>query len=335
MTDQLWTTQATMAPQIESPQDAETQPRDTGSRPGLVTQHPQSELPHTNGRTVRIGAVSYLNSKPLVEDLSRLLPTADVSLDYPSHLADDLAAGRIDVGLIPSVEAFRDPDYQILSDACVATRGPVHSVKLYSRVHPGFIRTLALDEGSRTSAALAQIMLHERFGVTPDLRPLPLGKNVEHSDADAIVVIGDRAMKPVEESFDTVWDLGEEWAEWTGLPFVFAMWVGRGVSAVDADIVRGLTESRDLGVSRFDHIAERESTKLDIPVEAAEKYLKQNLHFRLGSAEQSGLRLFQELAVQNGLAPEGVNLVFRPGSLFDLTQSREDAKLRKESDSNR
>ena len=311
MTDQLCTTQATMAPQIQSPQDADTQVRDTKTRPSLLTSPANGEA-QSNGKTVRIGAVSYLNSKPLVEDLSGLLPTADVSLDYPSHLADDLAAGRIDVGLIPSVEAFRDPDYEILSDACVATRGPVHSVKLYSRVHPGFIRSLALDEGSRTSAALARIMLHERFGVTPELQPLPLGKNVEHSDADAIVVIGDRAMKPVEQTFDIVWDLGEEWAEWTGLPFVFAMWVGRSGTSFGEEIVSRLAESRDLGVSRFETIATREAAKLGIPVEAAEKYLKENLHFRLGSAEQSGLRLFQQLAVQNGLAPEGVDLVFRP-----------------------
>lgn len=309
MTDQLWTSSATMAPQIESrPQDANELARDTESRASVVAPRQKADA---LTKTIRIGAVSYLNSKPLVEDLSLLLPTAEVSLDYPSHLADDLAADRIDVGLIPSVEAFRDPDYEILSDACVATRGPVHSVKLYSRIHPGFIRTLALDEGSRTSAALARIMLHERFGVTPELRPLPLGKSVEHSDADAIVVIGDRAMKPVEESFDTVWDLGEEWAEWTGLPFVFAMWVGRAGSNCGADLVRGLGKARDIGVSRLDRIAARESAQLGIPVESAEKYLKENLHFRLGSAERSGLRLFQELAVQLGLAPEGVDLVFR------------------------
>ena len=121
MTDQLWTSFATMAPQIESrPQDADELARDTESRARVVT-HGQKADALT--KTIRIGAVSYLNSKPLVEDLSRILPMANVSLDYPSHLADDLAAGRIDVGLIPSVEAFRNPDYEILSDACVATRG--------------------------------------------------------------------------------------------------------------------------------------------------------------------------------------------------------------------
>jgi len=259
----------------------------------------------------RIGAVSYLNSKPLVEDLSRILPGAEVSLDYPSHLADALAAGEIDVGLVPSIEAFRKPHYQILSDACVATRGPVHSVKLYSRVHPGFIRSLALDAGSRTSAALARIMLHERFGVVPELRPLPLGSSVEHSDADAALVIGDRAMKPADVSFDTVWDLGEEWAAWTGLPFVFAMWVGRGSSENDQEIISGLARSRDLGVSRFEQIASRESARLGISTGMATTYLRENLHFRLGEAERSGLLLFQELAARLGLVPEGIDLIFR------------------------
>jgi chorismate dehydratase len=261
-------------------------------------------------RTLRIGAVSYLNSKPLVEDLGLLLPDADIGLDFPSRLADDLASGNLDIGLIPSIEAFRDPDYEIISDACVATRGPVHSVKLYSRVHPGFIRTLALDEGSRTSAALARIMLEQRFGVEPERVQLPLGKTIADTTADAIVVIGDRAMHDVTEEFDTVWDLGEEWAEWTGLPFVFAMWVGRS-GVADENVVEMLSESRNRGVARCDQIAQREAGELNISVDHAADYLKHNLHFTLGPAERSGLQLFQELAVQLGLAPEGVDLVFR------------------------
>lgn len=259
---------------------------------------------------VRVGAVSYLNSKPLVEDLADLLPEADVSLDYPSRLADDLAAGDLDVGLIPVVECMRDPDYEIISDACVATRGPVLSVKLYSRVHPGFIRTLALDEGSRTSAALARIMLRQRFGVDPLRQALPLGRSVADTDADAILLIGDRAMHTPTEAFDTVWDLGEEWLNWTGLPFVFAMWVARS-GAASNHVVEMLAEARNRGVDRIPDIAGREAAKLGLEVAGAESYLKDNLHFRLTSAERSGLRLFHELAVQQGLAPEGVDLVFR------------------------
>ncbi len=258
----------------------------------------------------RIGAVSYLNSKPLVEDLSELLPQCDIRLDYPSRLADDLAAGRLDVALIPSVECMRKPDYEIVSDACVATRGPVLSVKLYSRVPMGSIKTLSLDEGSRTSAALTKIMLHERFGVRPACRPLPLEQSIEHSDADAILLIGDRAMHTPHEHFHSVWDLGEEWTNWTGLPFVFAMWVARADSVL-GDVESRLCAARDRGVVRIPEIARREAPKIGVSVEKAESYLKRNLHFRLGSAERNGLRLFHELAMKMGLAPEGIELVFR------------------------
>ena len=122
-------------------------------------------MAHSIPAGVRLGAVSYLNSKPLIEDLGQLLPESEILLDYPSRLADALAAGELDVALIPSVEYFRGSGYRIISSACVATRGPVMSVKLYCRVHPGEIQRLALDDGSRTSAALTRVILAERYGV--------------------------------------------------------------------------------------------------------------------------------------------------------------------------
>lgn len=261
-------------------------------------------------RPLRIGAVSYLNSKPLVEDLAELASEAELVLDVPSRLADDLSAGELDVALIPSVEVLRDADYEIVSDACVATRGPVLSVKLFSRVPVAQIRTLALDEGSRTSATLARILLAERFGVRPATELLPLGFATEDTSADAVLLIGDRAMKPPHERFVATWDLGEEWTQWTGLPFVFAMWAARRDCEL-GEIEEALCLSRDRGVDRMADIARREAPKLGITAELAHDYLAHNLHFTLGSAERAGLRLFQELAVKLGLAPEGVELVFR------------------------
>ena len=260
---------------------------------------------------LRLGVVSYLNSKPLLEDLAHLLPDADIRLDYPSRLADQLAADELDVALIPSVEYFCGfrQNYEIVSDACVAARGPVMSVKLYSRVQPGKIRTLALDEGSRTSATLARILLAERYGVTPDVEPLPLTCSLSDTRADAILLIGDRAMYPTEEQFAVTWDLGEEWFHWTGLPFVFAMWVAR--PGLDLEpIEAALSEARDHGVTNAEAIARREAPLLGLPLPTTMRYLTQNLHFRLGSAERTGLRLFHQLAARNGLAPEGVDLVF-------------------------
>lgn len=254
-------------------------------------------------RTLRVGAVSYLNSKPLIEGFSLALPNASLLLDVPSRLADELQRGRLDVALIPSVEAFSDPDYVIVSDACVASHGPVMSVKLYSRVHPGEIRTLALDEGSRTSACLAKVILRDQFGVQPRWETLPLHQGTEATKADAILLIGDRAMHEPDEHFHTVWDLGAKWLEWTGLPFVFAMWVARR----DADL-RGigaaLSAVRDLGIQRIGEISRRESGPLGLTPQVAANYLTQNLHYRLGPAERQGLQQFIELAADQGLVPQ-------------------------------
>lgn len=267
-------------------------------------------MTHNGVRPLRIGAVNYLNSKPLIEGLGGLLPAAELRLDYPSRLADDLRAGELDVALIPSIECLRERNYEVVSDACVATCGPVLSVKLYSRVAAGKIRTLALDEGSRTSQTLVRIILAERFGVEPELLPFPIGENAEQSPADAVLVIGDRGIHPLREKFRVVWDLGEQWYQWTGLPFVFALWAARSDNDLE-DVEDALSRARDRGVESIDAIAQREASQIGMSVPAARDYLRHNLRFHLGSAERNGLRLFHELAVQNGLAPEGIDLVYR------------------------
>lgn len=256
---------------------------------------------------LRVGAVNYLNTKPLVYRLDRLAPQADIVFDLPSRLADRLAAGSLDVALIPSVEFFQNPDYRIVSDACIACRGPVLSVKLFSRVAPERIGRLALDEGSRTSAALVRILLRERFGIEPQLQPLPIGAGLESSDADAVLLIGDRAMHSPSGRYAEVWDLGDAWVQWAGLPFVFAMWTARS----DADLnglETALGEARDLGVAHLPGIAAIEAAPLGLTVPQCVSYLRDNLHFFLGPREHEGLKRFYDLAVGLGLAPAGRNL---------------------------
>ncbi|MFQ5732949.1 MAG: menaquinone biosynthetic enzyme MqnA/MqnD family protein [Planctomycetaceae bacterium] len=262
-----------------------------------------------NDRRLRIGAVSYLNSKPLIEGLTDFLPDAELLLEYPSRLADNLAAGLIDVALIPTVECFGEPGYQIVSDACVASRGPVLSVKLYSRVPVAEIRRLALDEGSRTSAMLVRVLLAERFGIAPQREPLPLGSSVSDTNADAILLIGDRAIQPPSERFAETWDLGEEWTRQTDLPFVFAVWAARPETDVTA-LEPAFRQARDLGVQRLRDIARREAAAVGIEEAAAYDYLSRNLCFRMKPAEQRGLALFHELAVKQGLIAIENELVF-------------------------
>src|SRR5712692_1677255 len=108
---------------------------------------------------VRVGAVNYLNTKPLIDDFEELAPEAELVLEVPSRLADLLAEGRLDVALIPAIEYFRSGNYTVLPNIAIASRGPVLSVTLFSRVPWSGIRWLAVDAGSRTSSALAQVLL--------------------------------------------------------------------------------------------------------------------------------------------------------------------------------
>ncbi len=258
-----------------------------------------------NRAKLRIGAVNYLNTKPLIYGLDRFAPQAEVVLDFPSRLADQLADGQLDVALIPSIEFFHDPRYTIVSNACIACRGPVLSVKLYSRRPFEAIRTLALDEGSRTSIALTRILLNERYDVQPLLEPLAVGKSLGDTDADAVLLIGDRAMHSPPGRFEAVWDLGDEWCRWAELPFVFAMWVARSEADLNGlDVALG--EARDAGVAHLEEISEREAAPLGLTRPQCLSYLRDNLHFYLGPREQQGLALFHQKAVQLGLAPSGV-----------------------------
>lgn len=263
----------------------------------------------TKQPTVRIGVVGYLNARPLTLTLPRLLPEARITVDLPSRLADGLADGRLDVALVPSIECFKNPQWSIISDACVACDGPVRSVKLFGRVPVERIRTLGLDEGSRTSAALVRILLKERFGLEPELHPLPIGTALEDCRADAVMLIGDRAMLPMTGPFEFVWDLGDEWSRQTGLPFVFAMWIAR--SGIDLpSVAEALSAARDEGVERLDEIARCEAPKLGLSQDECRTYLRENLDFRLSDRQRQGLQKFRELAARHGLAPAGVELVF-------------------------
>lgn len=260
-----------------------------------------------NQTRIRVGAVNYLNTKPLVYGLQHAADRIDLSFDLPSRLADQLAAGQLDVALIPSIEMFQDPSYSVVSNACIACRGPVLSVKLFSRVPMPEIRTLALDEGSRTSVALVRILLQERFGITPQLEPLPIGEGVESTQADAVLLIGDRAIHPLPGRFEEIWDLGHEWCRWAELPFVFAMWTARpGVELGDLDVL--LSQARDEGLAHLEEIAEQEAPHLGLAQPQCLSYLRDNLYFFAGEREWRGIELFYEHASQLGLAPKGLEL---------------------------
>lgn len=259
--------------------------------------------------SIRVGAVNYLNTKPLIYELENLAPGIELILDVPSRLADLLGRDELDVALIPAIEYFRAGNYSIVPGLCIASHGPVLSVTLFSRVPWMQIRRLALDEGSRTSAALAQILLRERYGVRPDIVPLPLDREAEEADADAVLLIGDRAMRACLPGFAHAYDLGQEWRDWTGLPFVYAFWSVREGADLGS-VAEALAEARRRGGARIGEIAQREAPRLGLDAGFCRRYLANIIHFDLGQREQAGLHHYYMLACGLGLARPGVNLEF-------------------------
>ena len=257
--------------------------------------------PPSDRRQQRFGAVQYLNTKPLVHGLAAGI---DLVFDLPSRLADRLTAGRLDVALIPVVELFRHPEHRLVSDACIGCRGAVMSVKLLFRVAPKRVASLALDEGSRTSAVLAQVLLAERHGVRPRVESLPIGSQASETSADAVLLIGDRALADATAggSFQEVWDLGDQWCRWTGLPFVFAAWAARPGVAAERFAGR-LEAARDSGLANLAAIAAAEAAPHGLTVPQCLSYLRDNLHYHLGVHEQEALRAFRALAGGLGLVP--------------------------------
>jgi chorismate dehydratase len=233
-------------------------------------------------------------------------------MDVPSRLADRLEAGELDVALIPSVEYLRGADrgYEIIPGFAIAARGPVRSVRLFSHVPWEKVERLALDAGSRTSQVLAQIWLDARHGVRPrQVEELPLGVSALESTADAVLVIGDRAMRVPSEPFHEVVDLAEAWCGLTGLPFVFALWVARRGAEL-GDLPESLDQSRALGLAQAAEIARIHGPKLGLDFATCYDYITRILSYDLGEPELAGLTRFAEMAARLGLAPEGVNLVF-------------------------
>ena len=256
---------------------------------------------------IRVGAVNYLNTKPLIYDLDSICPDLVLSLDVPSRLADDLAVGKLDVALIPAIEYFRSGEYTIVPGISIASRGPVLSVTLFSRLPWPAIRRIALDVGSRTSVALTRIIGAKRYGIDAECVPLPLDADPEMADTDAVLLIGDRAMHACLPGFTHAYDLGQEWHDWTGLPFVYAFWAVRAGVELNG-VAAALHEAKRRGLHRVGEIAQREASKLGLDAGFCRRYLNHIIQFDLGPREQAGLQKFAALAGELGLARRGVTL---------------------------
>jgi cyclic dehypoxanthinyl futalosine synthase len=245
---------------------------------------------------IRIGAVDYLNARPLVHGLDRD-SRFDVRYDMPSRCATLLHEGAIDVGMIPSIEYLRGGDYRIVPGIGVISDGPVASVALFSRKPIDRIRTIAADTSSRTSNGLLRVLCRERFDLDVAFEPMPPDPLAMLERHDAALVIGDPALFFDHEPAGVLKiDLGEQWTSMTGLPFVWAFWAGRA-GALDGAGVAALVAARDGGVAASDEVATRHSA----PDRAAlaRRYLRENIKYELGAREEAGLLKYFELAAKH------------------------------------
>ncbi|MBM3235779.1 menaquinone biosynthesis protein [Candidatus Poribacteria bacterium] len=262
---------------------------------------------------IKIGAVPYLNAKPLIYTLPKDDPNFQLSTAVPSLLAAQLQAGQLDVALIPSIEylrkeKFQDENYQIIPDIAISSHGPVRSVKLFSQVPIEKVRRVALDTSSRTSRALLKILLAEKYGLNPEYTSYEHRSPIRNTDADAVLLIGDAAMQQSDEGWYTL-DLGEEWHSMTGMPFVYALWVTKENAVLDY-ITQKLQQAKQEGLQLIPEIAQIEAPKLNLPESLCREYLTQNIGYDLTKAELAGLRLFYNYAVKLGLIKSDIEIVF-------------------------
>ncbi len=243
---------------------------------------------------MRFSVVDFLNARPLTWGLLHDPPQdAEVSKDLPSVCADRLARGEVDVGLIPSIEYQRIPGLRVVPGLGIAASSEVRSVLLVSKVSREKIQSVSLDPASRTSAALARILLDRRYGVRPEFI------DGYRDDTDAKLVIGDPALK-TNLNGSVVLDLAAEWRAFTGRSFLFAFWAVRA-GADEGMAERIVRASRDAGREHFGDMVRAESAESGLSEAVVEDYLRHSLHYDLDRADFGGLELFYRLAAEMSL----------------------------------
>ena len=260
-------------------------------------------------RPVRLGAVDYLNVRPLVYGLDRQPDRIRLRFDVPAVCAQLLDAGEIDLGMVPSITYLNRSGDCIVPGVCIGSDGAVDSVALFLRRPLREVRTLAIDTSSRTSVALTKILCARRFGIAPTLVPHAPDLSAMLAQADGALVIGDPALYADYRSLDAEkLDLGLEWTTMTGLPFVWAFWAGRPDAAVP-ETVAALQSAARTGMSHLDAIADAYSSD---PARRAvnRRYLRNNLRFSLDARAVEGLRTYYREAVALGLAAGDTSLSF-------------------------
>lgn len=268
-------------------------------------------------RRLRISAISYLNTAPLMWDFEHGEAGGKFEISYtlPSGCARALAAKEADIGIIPAAAYAQIPGLQILPDVAIASRRAVRSILLVSKAPVEEIRTVALDTSSMTSVALIKVLFEKWLGGARTYLSMAPDVDEMLAQCDAGLLIGDPALKVDCSRYHTL-DLAEEWIRYTGKPFVFAFWAVRGDALPQADPALDLPavfrDSRDHGLEsrNLDQIAREWGTRLDLSEDAVRSYLTENIHYQLDAGCIEGLQLFYRYAAEISALPPAPELQF-------------------------
>ncbi len=274
---------------------------------------------------LKIAAISYLNTAPLLWDFDRSPSSSDFEMSYtlPADCAEALRSGTADIGIVPVASYATIPDLLVVPDVAIAARRAVRSILLVSDASESNVskehylagmRSIALDTSSMTSAALTKILFAKWLGGPRHYKPMAPNLDVMLAECDAALLIGDPALQVDRSRYFTL-DLAEEWNACTGKPAVFAFWAIRKQALSGRDrvtITNTFKGSRDRGLlpKNLELIAEDWADRLSIPINDVQTYLTCNIHYYLDSPCLEGLHLFYRYAAEVGALPRAPELEF-------------------------
>ena len=238
-------------------------------------------------RKIRVGAVSYLNTKPLLYGIRRsaLLQQIELTENYPSLIAQQLIDGTIDVGLVPVVVIPKLKEHFIISDYCIGAVNEVASVCLFSDVPLEQIEKILLDYQSRTSVALIKILLKNYWKMHPILEDAKENFRLSIRGTTAGMIIGDSAFEQRLQS-KYIYDLSLAWKAYSGLPFVFAAWVAN--KQLPDHFIEAFNDANAIGLRHLDDV----TATLESPYYDLKKYYTQNISYNLDEEKRRGMQRF-------------------------------------------
>jgi len=259
---------------------------------------------------LKVSVVQYLNTVPMVWGMLRGEQQGKYELEFttPAACADAVRQRRADVGIVPVIEYQRMERTQILAGISIAAKDEVKSVLLLSKVPIAKIQNVAVDNSSRTSAALLRVLMRKFHSRFINIRPAAPRPEEMLKQADAALVIGDVALS-YNGDVPEMYDLAAEWKKCTGLPFVFAFWAGHE----DAKLGKHREDFEDslrFGLAHVDEIAAEYAPKLNMKPQGVKNYLTRNIDYSLDEENRKGLRLFYKLAREAGIIPVEKDLYF-------------------------